>query len=149
LFSEPELAMSDACAPSWYDVAVAVGERGVELALRLSRVLGRSAESWLAMQDSHDLWQALQRLDLSGLTLMALSPPQPNQSPGEASRSLASGVLLKNLSDLTSDLWKELVSHPDLLQIDLIVGMNQNFSARSKTPRMASSAWRSLWSIRG
>ena len=51
------------------------------------RVLGRSAESWLAMQDSHDLWQARQRLDLSGMTLMALSPPQPNQSPREASRS--------------------------------------------------------------
>jgi hypothetical protein len=47
-------------------------------------------------------------------------------SPPEASRSLASGVLLKDLSDLASDLWKELVSHPDLLQIDLIVGMNQN-----------------------
>jgi addiction module HigA family antidote len=26
-----------------------------DMALRLSRVLGRSAESWLAMQDSHDL----------------------------------------------------------------------------------------------
>jgi addiction module HigA family antidote len=38
-----------------------------EMALRLSRCLGRSAESWLAMQDAHDLWQARQRLDLSGL----------------------------------------------------------------------------------
>ena len=45
-----------------------------DMALRLSRVLGRSAESWLAMQDSHDLWQARQRLDLSGLTLMELTP---------------------------------------------------------------------------
>jgi hypothetical protein len=62
----------------------------------------------------------------SALT-MALSPPQPNQSPPEASRSLASAdVLLKDLGDLASDLWKELVSHPDLLQIDLIVGMNKN-----------------------
>ena len=33
-----------------------------DMALRLSRVLGRSAESWLAMQVSHDLWQARQRL---------------------------------------------------------------------------------------
>ena len=56
---------------------------------------------------------------------MSLSPPQPNPSPLEASRSLASGDLLKDLSDLTSDLWKELVSHPNLLLIDLIVGMNQ------------------------
>ena len=38
-----------------------------EMALRLSRCLGRSAESWLAMQDAHDLWQARQRLDLSKL----------------------------------------------------------------------------------
>ncbi len=35
-----------------------------EMALRLSKVLGRSAESWLAMQDAHDLWEARQRLDL-------------------------------------------------------------------------------------
>lgn len=28
------------------------------MALRLSKVLGRSAESWLAMQGAHDLWQA-------------------------------------------------------------------------------------------
>lgn len=37
------------------------------MALRLSRCLGRSAESWLAMQDAYDLWQARQRLDLSGV----------------------------------------------------------------------------------
>ena len=45
-----------------------------DMALRLSRLLGRSAESWRAMQASHDLWQARQRLDLSGLTLMELTP---------------------------------------------------------------------------
>ena len=33
LVSEPEQAMSDAGAASWYDVAVAGGERGVELGL--------------------------------------------------------------------------------------------------------------------
>jgi addiction module HigA family antidote len=38
-----------------------------EMALRLSHCLGRSAESWLAMQDAHDLWQARQHLDLSKL----------------------------------------------------------------------------------
>ncbi|HNB89035.1 MAG TPA: addiction module antidote protein, HigA family, partial [Plasticicumulans sp.] len=32
--------------------------------LRLSKALGRSAESWLAMQAHHDLWQARQRVDL-------------------------------------------------------------------------------------
>jgi plasmid maintenance system antidote protein VapI len=44
------------------------------MALRLSRVLGRSAESWLAMQDSYDLWQTRQSLDPSGLTPMELTP---------------------------------------------------------------------------
>jgi len=29
-----------------------------EMALRLSKALGRSPESWLAMQDQYDLWQA-------------------------------------------------------------------------------------------
>lgn len=38
-----------------------------EMALRLSKVLGRSAESWLAMQDAHDLWTVRQRLDLAGV----------------------------------------------------------------------------------
>ena len=38
-----------------------------EMALRLSRCLGRSAESWLAMQDAYDLWHARQHLDLSTL----------------------------------------------------------------------------------
>jgi len=27
-----------------------------EMALRLSKALGRSPESWLIMQDNHDLW---------------------------------------------------------------------------------------------
>ena len=29
-----------------------------EMALRLSKALGRSPESWLSMQDNYDLWQA-------------------------------------------------------------------------------------------
>ena len=35
-----------------------------EMALRLSKAIGRTAESWLAMQDQYDLWQARQRVDL-------------------------------------------------------------------------------------
>lgn len=38
-----------------------------EMALRLSKVLGRSAESWLAMQDLYDLWQAKQSINLSDI----------------------------------------------------------------------------------
>lgn len=35
-----------------------------EMALRLSKALGRSPESWLSMQYNYDLWQARQRVDL-------------------------------------------------------------------------------------
>lgn len=37
---------------------VLTGKSGVspEMALRLSKALGRSPESWLAMQDAYDLW---------------------------------------------------------------------------------------------
>lgn len=34
-----------------------------EMALRLSKALGRSPESWLAMQAQYDLWHARQRVD--------------------------------------------------------------------------------------
>jgi addiction module HigA family antidote len=36
-----------------------------EMALRLAKALGRSPESWLAMQHSYDLWQARKVTDLS------------------------------------------------------------------------------------
>ncbi len=36
-----------------------------EMALRLSKALGRSPESWLAMQHNYDLWQAKKTADLS------------------------------------------------------------------------------------
>ncbi len=39
-----------------------------EMALRLSKALGRSAESWLTMQDNYDLWQAKQTLDLANVS---------------------------------------------------------------------------------
>jgi addiction module HigA family antidote len=38
-----------------------------EMALRLSKALGRSPESWLAMQDNHDLWQVPQTIDLDAV----------------------------------------------------------------------------------
>jgi plasmid maintenance system antidote protein VapI len=37
------------------------------MALRLSKALGRSAESWLAMQYHYDLWRARHRVDLAGV----------------------------------------------------------------------------------
>ena len=45
-----------------------------EMALRLSKALGRSPESWLAMQDNHDLWQAKQSLDLGRVQKLELQP---------------------------------------------------------------------------
>jgi len=38
-----------------------------EMALRLSKCLGRSPESWLAMQDIYDLWQTRQKIDLADI----------------------------------------------------------------------------------
>jgi addiction module HigA family antidote len=43
-----------------------------EMALRLSKCLGRSPESWLRMQDSFDLWQAKQTIDLSDIEPMEI-----------------------------------------------------------------------------
>ena len=42
------------------------------MALRLSKCFGRSPESWLLMQDSYDLWQAKQDVDLSGIEPLAI-----------------------------------------------------------------------------
>jgi addiction module HigA family antidote len=39
-----------------------------EMALRLSKAIGRSAESWLAMQDTYDLWVARQNVDLHNVS---------------------------------------------------------------------------------
>ena len=44
-----------------------------EMALRLSKVLGRSPESWLSMQDNYELWQARNTVNLSKVQPMSLS----------------------------------------------------------------------------
>ena len=43
------------------------GQSGIspEMALRLSKAVGRSPESWLAMQHNYDLWRAKQATDLT------------------------------------------------------------------------------------
>ncbi len=38
-----------------------------EMALRLSKALGRSPDSWLAMQDAYDLWHAGKTLKLDNV----------------------------------------------------------------------------------
>lgn len=44
-----------------------------EMALRLSKALGRTPESWLSMQYSYDLWHARRRIDLANVRKVKLS----------------------------------------------------------------------------
>ena len=44
-----------------------------EMALRLEKALGRSAESWLAMQSSYDLWHAKRRVRLGDVSRVRLT----------------------------------------------------------------------------
>lgn len=44
-----------------------------EMALRLSKAIGRSPESWLAMQDTHDLWVARQSVNLKRVGKLRLA----------------------------------------------------------------------------
>ena len=48
---------------------VLTGKSGVtpEMALRLSKCIGRSPESWLAMQHGYDLWNAKKHVDLKAV----------------------------------------------------------------------------------
>lgn len=43
-----------------------------EMALKLSKALGTSAELWLNMQQAYDLWQAKQRVNLDNVEVIAL-----------------------------------------------------------------------------
>lgn len=46
-----------------------------EMALRLSKTLGRSPESWLAMQSQYDLWQARQTINLDDVEIVEFAHP--------------------------------------------------------------------------
>lgn len=60
-----ELALKLDVAPSTLSRVLKGSSRITpEMALRLSKAIGRSPESWLAMQDAHDLWLARQHIDL-------------------------------------------------------------------------------------
>jgi len=63
--SSRQLAEKLAVSPSTLS-RVIKGVSGIspEMALRLSKALGRSPESWLAMQDQYDLWVARREVDL-------------------------------------------------------------------------------------
>lgn len=54
---------------------ILTGTSGIspEMALRLSKALGRSPESWLAVQYNYDLWQARQRVKLDNVGKVRLT----------------------------------------------------------------------------
>jgi addiction module HigA family antidote len=52
---------------------LAAAETSLDMALRLSKALGRSPESWLALQDAHDLWLARKSTDLSRVSKLELA----------------------------------------------------------------------------
>lgn len=60
-----ELAIKLDVAPSTLSRVLNGSSRvTAEMALRLSKALGRSEASWLTMQDAHDLWVARSRVNL-------------------------------------------------------------------------------------
>ena len=63
-----QLAFKLGVAPSTLNT-ILKGRSGIssEMALRLSKALGRSPESWLTMQDSYDLWHARQSVNLDNV----------------------------------------------------------------------------------
>ena len=62
-------------APSTF-VRLIKGQSNIssEMALRLSKTLGRSPESWLIMQNNYNLWHAKKRLNLDEVEKLKLSP---------------------------------------------------------------------------
>ncbi len=46
-----------------------------DMAVRLSAVLGRSAESWLRLQEQFNLWQSRQIIDVNSFSKMTFSKP--------------------------------------------------------------------------
>ncbi|HAA45020.1 MAG: XRE family transcriptional regulator [Halomonas sp. 54_146] len=66
--SARQLASSLGVSPSTLS-RLLKGESGIspEMSLRLSKVLGRSPESWLVMQDRYDLWVARSTVNLDDI----------------------------------------------------------------------------------
>jgi addiction module HigA family antidote len=69
-----ELASNLGVSPSTLN-RILTGKSGItpEMALRLSKCLGRSPESWLSMQHGHDLWLAKKKVDLRRVESMSLT----------------------------------------------------------------------------
>jgi len=69
-----ELAVKLGVAPSTLN-RVLTGASGVspEMALRLSKCLGRTPESWLALQHQYDLWVARREVNLRDVAKLDLT----------------------------------------------------------------------------
>jgi addiction module HigA family antidote len=66
--SARELALELGVAPSTLNrILNGTARVTPEMALRLSKALGASAESWLTMQQAYDLWHARQTVDLDNV----------------------------------------------------------------------------------
>ena len=52
------------------------GQSGItpEMALRLSKALGRTPETWLAMQGSYDIWHAKKSINLRNVHAVSFEP---------------------------------------------------------------------------
>jgi addiction module HigA family antidote len=66
--SRRSVALKLGVSPSTF-LRLVKGQSGIspEMALRLSKGLGRSPESWLAMQHNYDLWHARKRIDIDNV----------------------------------------------------------------------------------
>ncbi len=83
--SASDLAARLDVAPSTAARLLSGGRRiSPEMALRLSKTLGRSAESWLAMQDAHDLWQARREVSLDRVQRLELATGEVSRPPAGA-----------------------------------------------------------------
>jgi len=71
--SRRSVALKLGVSPSTF-LRLVKGQSGVspEMALRLSKGLGRSPESWLAMQDNYDLWYARKEVDVDNIELIPI-----------------------------------------------------------------------------
>jgi len=63
----------DVAASTLSRILKGAGRITPEMALRLSKAIGRSPESWLAMQDTHDLWVARQHVNLQRVGKLKLA----------------------------------------------------------------------------
>jgi len=73
-FSYRSVAMKLKVSPSTF-LRLIKGQSNVtpEMALRLSKGLGRSPESWLAMQDNYNLWHAKKNINLDEIEPIAMN----------------------------------------------------------------------------